>query len=95
MGYDDEKTVHSEVARAIVRGHADVGLGVQAAALAFGLDFVLLTTERYDLVIPIEKWELPSMQALIRWIESSQARAAINNLGGYDTSQTGKTIWVN
>jgi putative molybdopterin biosynthesis protein len=94
-GYNDEKTVHSEVARAIVRGHADVGLGVQAAALAFGLDFVLLTTERYDLVIPIEKWELPSMQALIRWIESSQARAAINNLGGYDTSQTGRTIWVN
>jgi molybdate-binding protein/DNA-binding transcriptional regulator YhcF (GntR family) len=93
IGYHDEKMTHSEVARIISKGLADVGLGVETAALSFGLDFKLLTTERYDLVIPAEKWEMESVQALKSWLDKSQAKAAINNLGGYDTSQTGTTTW--
>ncbi len=94
IGYQDEKMTHSEVARAISKGQADAGLGVETAALSFGLDFKLLTTERYDLVIPSEKWELESVQALKGWLDTAQAKAAINNLGGYDTSQTGTVVWV-
>jgi molybdate-binding protein/DNA-binding transcriptional regulator YhcF (GntR family) len=93
-GYQDEKMTHSEVARAISKEQADVGLGVETAALSFGLDFKLLTTERYDLVIPSEKWELESVQALKRWLDTSQAKAAINNMGGYDTKETGVITWV-
>jgi molybdate-binding protein/DNA-binding transcriptional regulator YhcF (GntR family) len=94
VGYQDEKMTHSEVARAVSKGQVDVGLGVQTAALSFGLDFKLLTTERYDLVIPSEKWELESVQALRRWLDTPQAKAEINNLGGYDTSRTGTVVWV-
>lgn len=94
LGYRDEKMTHSEVARAISRGQADVGLGVETAALSFGLNFKLLTTERYDLVIPAEKWELESVQALTAWLNTPQAKSAINNLGGYDTAQTGTVNWV-
>jgi molybdate-binding protein/DNA-binding transcriptional regulator YhcF (GntR family) len=94
IGYHDEKMTHSEVARAIGKGQADLGLGVETAALSFDLDFKLLTTERYDLVIPFEKWELESVQVLRAWLDTSQAKAAINNLGGYDTSQTGAITWV-
>jgi molybdate-binding protein/DNA-binding transcriptional regulator YhcF (GntR family) len=93
-GYQDEKMTHSEVARSISRAEASVGLGVQTAALSFGLDFELLTTERYDLVIPAEKWEMESVQTLRKWLETSQAKAAINNLGGYDTGQTATLTWV-
>jgi putative molybdopterin biosynthesis protein len=93
-GYSDEKMTHSEVARAIEKGQADVGLGVETAALSFGLDFKLLTTERYDLVIPAEKWEQESVQALKDWLVTAQAKTAINNLGGYETSQTGTVVWV-
>ena len=85
---------HSEVARAISKGQADVGLGIETGALSFGLNFQLLTTERYDLAIPAEKWELESVQALTDWLSTPQAKAAIDNLGGYDTSQTGAVIWV-
>lgn len=94
VGYSDEKMTHSEVARAISKGQADVGLGVETAALSFGLDFHLLTTERYDLVIPAENWETETIQALRDWLNSSQARIAINNLGGYDTKETGAVTWV-
>lgn len=93
-GYQDEKMTHSEVARAISNRQADVGLGVETAALSFGLDFQLLTTERYDLVIPTEKWELESVQALKRWLDTAQAKAAITNMGGYDTRETGSVTWV-
>jgi molybdate-binding protein/DNA-binding transcriptional regulator YhcF (GntR family) len=93
-GFQDEKMTHSEVARAIEKGQADVGLGVETAALSFGLDFKLLTTERYDLVIPAEKWAMESVQTLKNWLDTTQAKTAINNLGGYETSQTGEVVWV-
>ena len=93
-GYSDEKMTHSEVASAISKDQADVGLGVETAALSFGLDFELLTTERYDLVIPGDQWELDTSQALKNWLNTPQAKAAINNLGGYDTSQTGTVRWI-
>jgi molybdate-binding protein/DNA-binding transcriptional regulator YhcF (GntR family) len=93
-GYQDEKMTHYEVARAISKGQADVGLGVETAALSFGLGFKLLTIERYDLVIPAEKWELNSVQALKLFLETDQAKAAINNLGGYDTTETGSVLWI-
>lgn len=93
-GYQDEKMTHYEVARAISRGQANVGLGVETAALVFGLAFVLLTTERYDLIIPAEKWELDSVRALRKWLETDQAKAEINHLGGYETTQTGAVNWI-
>lgn len=93
-GYGDEKMTHSEVARAVSKDLADVGLGVETAALSFGLEFIPLTTERYDLVIPAENWEMESVQALNRWLGTSQAKAAIHNLGGYDTTATGMVNWV-
>jgi molybdate-binding protein/DNA-binding transcriptional regulator YhcF (GntR family) len=93
-GYSNEKMTHSEVARAISKGQANGGLGVETAALSFGLDFVLLTTERYDLVSPSEKWELNSVQALKSWLGTTQAKVAIDNLGGYDTGETAAVTWV-
>jgi putative molybdopterin biosynthesis protein len=94
QGYQDEKMTHSEVASAVARGHADVGLGVQTAAISYGQDFVLLTTERYDLAVPVEMWDCQPVQSLRNWLATDQARSDINNLGGYDTAQTGEVLWV-
>jgi putative molybdopterin biosynthesis protein len=94
VGYQDEKMTQFEVAHTVSKGQADVGLGVETAALSFGLDFKMLTTERYDLVIPAEKWELDSVQALKLLLETDQTKVTINNLGGYATSQTGTVTWV-
>jgi molybdate-binding protein/DNA-binding transcriptional regulator YhcF (GntR family) len=94
QGYQDEKMTHSEVASAVTTGHADLGLGIQTAALSYGQDFVLLTTERYDLAVPAETWDCQPVQALRKWLMTAQARSDINNLGGYDTAQTGQVQWV-
>lgn len=93
-GYNREVATHLEVAGNVAENRADVGLGVEAAALAYGLDFVLLTTEQYDLVIPSEVWDLQEIQLLVEWMESDEARTAITNLGGYDTTHTGSVEWI-
>jgi len=93
-GYEDEEITHLGVARAVAEGRADVGLGIQAAALAYGLDFVPLTLERYDLIIPEEVWHSPACQALVDTVRSPDFRAAVEALGGYETRETGKETWV-
>ena len=94
VGYDHEVATHLEVAGAVAENRADVGLGVEAAVLAYGLDFVLLTTEQYDLVIPSEIWDLQEIQVLVEWMASDEAKTMIANLGGYDTTQTGSVEWI-
>jgi molybdate transport repressor ModE-like protein len=49
-GYTDEEFTHHAVAAVIATGRADAGMGVQAAATEFGLDFRRLGEETYFLV---------------------------------------------
>lgn len=93
-GYGEELPTHSEVARTIAESRADVGMGVEAAALAYGLDFALLTMERYDLVVLATVWDSAPVQALAKWLATEEARAEIEGLGGYDTRETGRVEWV-
>jgi molybdate-binding protein/DNA-binding transcriptional regulator YhcF (GntR family) len=94
-GYGREVQTHSEMARLIAEGESDVGLGIEAAALAFGLGFVPLTTERYDLVVPAEVWSRSPIQALARWLANPEAQQNILAIGGYDIHETGKVEWLN
>jgi putative molybdopterin biosynthesis protein len=93
-GYGQELRTHSEVARMIAEGQADVGLGVETVALAYGLTFIPLTLERYDLVIPADVWEVPAIQALTGWLGSGEAEEAVLSLGGYDVREMGQVAWV-
>jgi molybdate-binding protein/DNA-binding transcriptional regulator YhcF (GntR family) len=93
-GYDFARLTHSDVARAVAEGDADAGFGLETAALAFGLSFIPLVTEPYDLVIPAEKFSSSGIQRLYGWLSSPQARKSLAELGGYDTSRTGELIWV-
>jgi molybdate-binding protein/DNA-binding transcriptional regulator YhcF (GntR family) len=93
-GYEREAPTHLGVARAIHEGEATAGLGIAAAANAYGLGFLPLVTERYDLVLPEEAWVTPSAQALAQAVRSPAFAAAVADLGGYDTTQTGHEEWV-
>ena len=93
-GYADERASHGDVARVVAEGLADAGLAIEAAARECGLDFVPLTSERYDLVVPAEAWDVEPLPALRRWLGSDTARALIAVLGGYDVAETGSVRWV-
>jgi putative molybdopterin biosynthesis protein len=90
-GYGDEVFSHLEVASRVKAGMVDTGVGVQAAASIFGLDFIPLQRERYDLVIPRAHYEaLPGLKTLLDMIVRKPFRDEIEALGGYDTRATGE-----
>jgi putative molybdopterin biosynthesis protein len=89
LGYEREEFTHLAVAVAVASGSADVGLGIQSAAEALGLDYVLVGEERYDLAIPREYLEEPRMKAMISVIQSKAFQEDVLALGGYDVRDTG------
>jgi putative molybdopterin biosynthesis protein len=88
-GYDRELTTHLAVALAVKTGEADAGLGVLSAAKAFGLSFVPVAREPYELVFHAETWEDPRVKALASAVTSPSFREGLSALGGYDVSMTG------
>lgn len=88
-GYENEVDTHLAVARSIARGDADVGLGIQAAARACDLEFLPLYQERYDLVMPVEKYGTRKLAPVLKAVKSRNFRRLVNGIGGYDTAQTG------
>ena len=93
-GYQNEKMTHTAVALEVAEGKADVGFGLQGAALSYNLDFIPIQPELYHLVIPEKNWSHPAIQALAAWLQTPAARSALENLGGYLTAQTGQVEWV-
>jgi len=89
-GFDDERITHSDVARTVAEGSADAGLGLEAAGSAFGLDFVFLNRERYDLVLETRAAGQPAMRALIEWLGSEAGRQFVESHKGYEGDETGK-----
>ncbi|MBE0479714.1 MAG: GntR family transcriptional regulator [Dehalococcoidia bacterium] len=89
QGYGNELDTHLSVALAIAHGEADAGLGVEAAARSFGLDFLPLFRERYDLVMPKENYQNELLRPLIEIAASGEFRNVVTQVGGYDTTQTG------
>ena len=89
LGYEREEFTHLAVAVAVASGAADVGLGIQSAAEALGLDYVLVGEERYDLAIPKEFLEEPRMKAMIEVIQSRAFQEDVLALGGYDVREMG------
>ena len=91
-GYSREEPTHLAVAAAISAGRADCGLGVQAAARAFGLDFVPVAQEPFDLVLERGTAESERLAPLWALMETAEFRSAVETLGGYDTSEMGRRI---
>lgn len=89
LGYEREEFTHLAVAVAVASGAADVGLGIQSAAEALGLDYVPVGQERYDLAIPREYLENPRLKAMISVIQSKAFQEDVLALGGYDVRDTG------
>ena len=85
---------HEEVAWTVGRGLADAGIAIEAAALAEGLDFVPITQERFDLVVPAELADRPPVSRLLQVMDDPGLRAETAVLPGYDVSMLGQVATV-
>ncbi|WP_027359272.1 molybdopterin biosynthesis protein [Desulforegula conservatrix] len=91
-GYENEEYTHMAVAAAVMSGRADAGMGIRAAANALDLDFIPVTNEQYDLVIPEKYFNSNMIQSVLEIINSDEFKSEVMKLGGYDTDMTGRTI---
>lgn len=92
-GYEKEVGTHMAVAATVKAGAADTGLGVQAAAVALGLDFIPLAQEQYDLLLNFTEDD-ERLAEIIDILQSDEFRCEVEGLGGYDLSGAGKIITV-
>jgi putative molybdopterin biosynthesis protein len=92
-GYSRIAHTHMEVALEVFSGSADVGLGIYAAARMLGLDFLPLTTERFDLIIPAETYPSKAIKVMREVLCSEEFKSNITQMGGYDTRETGKVVY--
>ncbi len=91
-GYDRVAYGHLAAAYAVMSGEADVCLATRSAAKAFGLDFVPLHSERYDLVMRKRTVELPAAKAFLDVLQRAALRRKLEVLAGYDTAETGAVV---
>ncbi len=92
QGYDRVAYGHLAAAYCVVSHEADVCLATRSAAQTFGLDFIPLHSERYDLVMRKRTTELPAVKAFLDVLQRATLRRKLEVLAGYDTSQTGTVI---
>lgn len=79
----------TDLAMAIADGRADIGLGIEAAARQFHLDFIPLIAERFDLLVWRKAYFDPPFQKLMRFCQSEAFRDRVQKLGGYDIAGFG------
>jgi len=88
-GYNREEFTHTSVAALIAADSADAGLGVYSSAKLYGLDFLPVCDEQYDLLIPDYAWDTHMVQKLLETLRSDEFRERLDSLGGYKTVHPG------
>jgi putative molybdopterin biosynthesis protein len=91
-GYATRATGHLQVAAAITAGLADVGVASEPAALTYGLAFIPLAAERFDLVIPAELAGSREVQGLMKVLSSRWLLDQLASLPGYDSGRCGEHV---
>lgn len=91
-GYEKQVKTHSEAASLISQKKADASLGLQAAAQQYGLGFIPLFEERYDLVLPNEQER--QLNPLLDYIQTADFRNMLNSLTGYNTTHSGEQVVI-
>jgi molybdate-binding protein len=91
-GYARIAPGHIAAAAEVRAGKADCCIAPRAAAAVFGLDFVPLITERYDLALRRKHLSLHAIQVLLNTLSIARFRRELESLGGYDTKVAGKIV---
>jgi molybdate-binding protein/DNA-binding XRE family transcriptional regulator len=91
-GYDRVVYGHLAAAYSVISGDADVCLATRSAAQTFGLNFIPLHSERYDLVMGRRTAGLPAVAAFLDVLQRATLRRKLEVLAGYDTSEMGALV---
>jgi molybdate transport repressor ModE-like protein len=93
-GFEAEELTHAAVAAYVASGMADVGLGVEAAARQFKLDFIPLLTERYFFVCDESTLSDPRFAEVLSFLQGPRFHAELLTLPGYDAVTSSQIMTV-
>lgn len=98
LGLDEIVTtepLHSEqdAVMAVVEGQAQATFGLEALARPFGLAFIPVIQERFDLLIDRKARFDPALQTLFRFCATEAFTAKACAFGGYDVADLGQVRW--
>ncbi len=91
-GYDSQAAGHLQLAAAVAGRLADAGVSSEPAALAYGLGFIPLADERFNLVLPAKHAASREVQGLLKVLTSPWLLAQLGSLPGYDPSSCGERL---
>jgi putative molybdopterin biosynthesis protein len=94
-GYDREESSHTSAGILVKESVADVAPGIYGVAKAFSLGFIPLAEEDYDLLVAKEFMSDARFGLLLELICSEEFRKTLQELGGYNTKDTGRITHVN
>jgi excisionase family DNA binding protein len=92
-GYEKEVYTHFEVGLSILSKEADVGIATIAVSKLFGLPFIPITRERFDMILDKSTYFDKGVQAFIEILSSSEFRNRVERLGSYDFKHSGKILY--
>jgi molybdate-binding protein len=87
-GYSYALRSHNSIARAIHEGRADTGIGISASAREFGLDYVPLFEEPYDIAVSLSLTTDSLYLPFFEYLNSGEFRTVVRKLAGYSVPQT-------
>ncbi|KAG1649074.1 putative molybdopterin biosynthesis protein [Nymphon striatum] len=88
-----EANSEREAAAAIAMDQADIAPGARSVATEFGLGFISLGWESFDLALPRNIWFRHLFQEFINELKSLPSQQMAESLTGYDLSSCGELVW--
>jgi excisionase family DNA binding protein len=83
-----------DAASAIATGQADVAPGVRAAAGEFGLEFLPLGWEAFDLAMSRGIFFRTLLRGLLDVLRGAECQRLAQVFGGYDCTELGNIVWT-
>ncbi|MBX9932710.1 MAG: molybdopterin biosynthesis protein [Methylobacterium sp.] len=80
-GFWNQPRSHNAVAAAVAQGRADWGVAIATVAEIYGLGFLPLTEEHYDLAYAAQNAEKPALAAFLAVLAEPEIRGVLSDLG--------------
>jgi molybdate-binding protein len=99
-GLDDAEMIDAGTSRseadavmAVAQGQADAAFGLETLARPFGLHFVPVVAERFDLLVDRKAWFDPPLQRFMAFCQGADFARHARDMPGYDTGPLGTVRW--
>jgi excisionase family DNA binding protein len=92
QGYHNEVYTHLEVGLSVLSNETDVGIATVAVSRLFGLTFISITRERFDMILSQHTFFQRGIQTLMEVLKSDSFRVKVAKLGNYDFKDSGKIL---